>query len=539
VAPRLIPPDPEFRSQAERTLWRRLKAKLPPDALLAANVRLGSHDDFYEADLVVGLPGQGFAVIEVKGGQVDHTDAGWVQYTPAGPKPIDPAGQADRAKRLLDSYLRARGWSHGPIRFEHLVAFPDVELGSRPPAPDLPRWQTIAKGDLDDAAGIVWDAIHQRNSDKPVPTAAWVAEAADMIGGRPDPARALLAVGQAREEYVTQLTEAQYRVLDLLRTNDRILVKGGPGTGKTWLALEQARRWAASGDQVLLVCYSIGLSRWMRQAVDAMGEKTARRIHVSTFSAFLVGKGIDVPKPSPGQHWWDVELPALAAPSVSADFDAVVIDEAQDFAAPWWPVLRKALRGERMFVAGDERQSVFPDRLARPPVEAFEVSLDENLRNTSQIVSVLGPLCPERMRHRGGEGPPVRFVPCSTSDAVDTADGIVEELLFARHDPGSIALLTTKHRHPDQLRQEEHLGKPGYWEGFGLGDEVFYATVMGFKGLERPVVVLAVDGFHDNVARDVMYTGMSRARDQLVVVGDLDQIRAACGDEVCRRLTGQ
>jgi ATP-dependent exoDNAse (exonuclease V) alpha subunit len=36
-----------------------------------------------------------------------------------------------------------------------------------------------------------------------------------------------------------------------------------------------------------------------------------------------------------------------------------------------------------------------------------------------------------------------------------------------------------------------------------------------------------------------MYTGMSRARDQLVVVGDLDQIRAACGDEVCRRLTGQ
>lgn len=60
---------------------------------------------------------------------------------------------------------------------------------------------------------------------------------------------------------------------------------------------------------------------------------------------------------------------------------------------------------------------------------------------------------------------------------------------------------------------------------------------MGFKGLERPVVVLAVDGFHENVARDVMYTGMSRARDQLVVVGDLEQIRHACGDEVCRRLS--
>jgi hypothetical protein len=65
------------------------------------------------------------------------------------------------------------------------------------------------------------------------------------------------------------------------------------------------------------------------------------------------------------------------------------------------------------------------------------------------------------------------------------------------------------------------------------------ATVMGFKGLERPVVVLAVDGFHDGVARDVLYTGLSRARNQLVVVGDIEMIRAAAGDELCRRLTAQ
>jgi ATP-dependent exoDNAse (exonuclease V) alpha subunit len=60
---------------------------------------------------------------------------------------------------------------------------------------------------------------------------------------------------------------------------------------------------------------------------------------------------------------------------------------------------------------------------------------------------------------------------------------------------------------------------------------------MGFKGLERPVVVLAVDGFREGVARDVLYTGLSRARDQLVVVGDLEEIRAAAGNEVCKRLT--
>lgn len=106
MAPRLIPPQPEFRSGAEERVWKRLKADLGPDCFLAANVHLHSHQDYYEADLVVGIPDVGFAVIEVKGGPVLHSDEGWIQVTPHGEKPVDPVGQADRAKRLLDSYVR-------------------------------------------------------------------------------------------------------------------------------------------------------------------------------------------------------------------------------------------------------------------------------------------------------------------------------------------------------------------------------------------------------------------------------------------------
>ncbi len=537
MAPRLIPPAPEFRSRAERRLWAALKSQLPPEAFLAANVHLGAHEDFYEADLVIGLPDCGFVVVEVKGGQVGHTDEGWIQYTREGPKHIDPAVQADRAKRLLDTYVRGRGWPHGPIRFEHMVAFPDVEFGDEPPAPDLPRWQLIAAGDVDDAAGRIWDALAHRITDKPIPGAAWVAELADLIGGRPDSARALLGAEQDRSEHVLRLTEEQYRVLDHMVSNDRISVVGGPGTGKTWLALEQARRWAKQKERVLLVCYSQGLSRWLRQAIDTSGVAVAGRVDVMTFSSYLVNLGVEVPAVA-DQHWWDVTLPALAAPLVTPAYDAVVVDESQDFADVWWPLLLASLRGQHLFIAGDERQSVFPDRRGRPTVQLATVTLTENLRNTSQIVSLLNPLVPDKMRHRGGVGPPVRFVQCATSDVYDRADAEVESLLFAGHVPSSVALLTTRHRHPNQLRIEELFGgKPGYWDGFGLGDDVFYATVMGFKGLERPVVVLAVDGFHDGVARDVLYTGLSRARDQLVVVGDLEEIRVAAGNEVCKRLT--
>jgi ATP-dependent exoDNAse (exonuclease V) alpha subunit len=59
---------------------------------------------------------------------------------------------------------------------------------------------------------------------------------------------------------------------------------------------------------------------------------------------------------------------------------------------------------------------------------------------------------------------------------------------------------------------------------------------MGFKGLERPAIVLAVDGFHPDVAREVMYVGLSRARDELVVCGDIDEIRKATNRDVAKRL---
>ena len=56
------------------------------------------------------------------------------------------------------------------------------------------------------------------------------------------------------------------------------------------------------------------------------------------------------------------------------------------------------------------------------------------------------------------------------------------------------------------------------WELFWTGQDVFYGTVTGFKGLERRVVVLAIDGFGDEGrARELLYTGMTRARDLLIL----------------------
>ena len=50
--------------------------------------------------------------------------------------------------------------------------------------------------------------------------------------------------------------------------------------------------------------------------------------------------------------------------------------------------------------------------------------------------------------------------------------------------------------------------------------------------------MLAVNGFRDEErAREMLYVGLSRARDLLVVCGDLELIRRVGGDAVAHRLT--
>lgn len=68
-------------------------------------------------------------------------------------------------------------------------------------------------------------------------------------------------------------------------------------------------------------------------------------------------------------------------------------------------------------------------------------------------------------------------------------------------------------------------------QAFHDDDAQFYGHVLGFKGLERSVVILCVNGLKDmDRAPEQLYVGLSRARCLLVVVvGDQELIATAGG----------
>ncbi len=69
------------------------------------------------------------------------------------------------------------------------------------------------------------------------------------------------------------------------------------------------------------------------------------------------------------------------------------------------------------------------------------------------------------------------------------------------------------------------------------GVDWYYGHVLGFKGLERRAVVLALNESRPRErSKERLYVGLSRARDQLVVCGDPEFVRDVGGPYVAKRL---
>jgi phosphoglycolate phosphatase-like HAD superfamily hydrolase len=550
MSPRCFPREPEFGpgGRAERRVWEALRDQLPDDAALLHSVMLTERAVEHEADLVVAWPGVGIAVIEVKGGQVSRHDGQWYQSSGGNTRPLrDPVRQAQDCKHVLRRLLAERHSAAAAARRAHLVAFPFTDIRPGWGYAGCTRDMILARNNLATSADRIHTAIDRHGAGHAPLTGDGLESLLEVLEGELPEQTSLLSWAEENEAYVDQLTRDQARVVRILREQRRLKVIGGAGSGKTWLALEQARYLAARGERIALVCYSRGLARFL-QRMTATWPPGHRPAYVGLFHALPLQWGADSPPPeedfAASVVYYEERLPtqmAQLAASLGEEekYDAIIVDEAQDIGAPWWPPTLACLRDPAtggLYAFLDEAQRVF-ERQGEVPIPLPPIVLDENIRNTKQIAQVFGSLGAAQARYRGMSGPPVRFVQCSPDEAVHEADAQVDRLLAEGWEPGQIALLVTGKRHQLQKEALDFHGWDGYWDDFFAAADVFYGHVLGFKGLERPAVVLAVNGIHDETrSREYLYVGLSRARSCLTVCGDLEQIAAIGGEGIRRRL---
>lgn len=409
---RMHPSAPEARSSAvERRVFAALQQGLPDDwvALHGRRVVLPAESARAdragrrrpvegEADFAVIAPRRGLLVLEVKGGQdVARDGDGWFSRDARGQRHAirDPGAQAQKVLHALKDFLRSRrGFPLHPddLRFGFGVALPDAVVAGDV-GPELPRPFVLDGGDL----GDVRTAIERLFDANGIPTdgldARFPAFATAALAGPFHLVRPLALRLAEQEEQLVALTDEQVRAFEMLADHARVAVRGVAGSGKTLVALAAAERFAAEGLRTLFLCFNAPLRAHLARHARGV---TVRTFHANCLElAERAGLQARIPA-RPTQAFYDDESPRLLAEALrrlpDERWDAVVVDEAQDFRASWWAPTRMLLRDEaagRFHCFLDPAQDVYGG--APSAADGFvQARLDYNCRNTARIAAWAG-----------------------------------------------------------------------------------------------------------------------------------------------------
>jgi superfamily I DNA/RNA helicase len=150
-------------------------------------------------------------------------------------------------------------------------------------------------------------------------------------------------------------------------------VTGPAGSGKTFALTARAARLAAEGREVLVLCFNSTLANRLRQLVvercaEFGGDPTL--VLCANFHNFCARVVDDAAKAGivadePARGTWPVKIVAKAeavlASGFECRFDAVFVDEGQDFTVDWWNLLRTRIvrpDGE-MLLAADPSVDIY------------------------------------------------------------------------------------------------------------------------------------------------------------------------------------
>ncbi|MCB9764442.1 MAG: NERD domain-containing protein [Alphaproteobacteria bacterium] len=555
--------DPEqIRPHSEGKVYRALKEQLSSDFIVFHSFPWlrrwrGNADKALvegEADFVILHPERGLLVLEVKGGDIYLEGPRWMRLEETGPVELrDPFEQARRNMHaLLDivaDWLRDNGEQlalkgrHAALSYGYAVFFPEKNYTGPPPA-NADRAIILSHRhvhDVSDAISVAYRAWE--DAPRPLGHAAlnllYRALTARPVFVSPVGAR----IPEERER-LHLLTETQTRAYQaLLRGRPRVLIQGPAGSGKTEIAFARAAELACEGRRVLLTCFNKELAIWLRERAEAdeslqaaSGSLVVEHFH-SLAKELAIHAGLAWDPRSSSDFWteqvYDIILTAaqrLESSGTWTRYDAILLDEAQDFHGAWWWALAEELlvkdEGAPLYAFMDPKQKLRAD--ASIPADfdmGSPVCIRENCRNTQRIATVGArtvELEPSFLPH-APQGAQVRILWAGRSDRQRRY--VEDELtrLGETHSlkQGQVALVGPSTR-VGSLAGTDTLGgfpltrSPAAWR---RGEGALVTTARSFKGLEADaVVVYDLGGLGEHFTLEDLYVACTRPRFHLTVI---------------------
>ena len=383
---RMIPPAFAAKTpEGERELFNKLRSD--PDTagwVVLHSLDLKKHQSKIEGelDMVVLVPSLGVLCIEVKGCTVSRQDGNWIY--PYGTSVEGPFKQAAKAMHSLRAYLVNRDCSLSRLLFFSAVVFTRVPFDEQ--SPEWHPWQYLnsrlfIRHPISGSVSNILQHAHEHMASR-VGRYSWYND----TDSRPSDGQVRKMVALLRDNFeytvsprgdlervenmICRFTEEQFDGLDLLAENDRVVFKGPAGTGKTFLAMEAAKRAIADGKSVLFLCYNSLLGDWLKAQTSGYSKNTTV-FQCRTFHSLLLEIAGEKPAMLANSEYWRKELPVRASDRLLDDsrvwpsYDMLVIDEAQDlleddYLDVFELLLNGGLAGGRWAFFGDfERQAIY------------------------------------------------------------------------------------------------------------------------------------------------------------------------------------
>lgn len=541
----------EIKSDAERKIFKWLKeAQNTEDWVVLHSLGISNHKKliYGEVDFVILAPKLGIFVIEVKGGGVRRDEGVWIftdRYNREHKKNRSPYEQAKEGMFSLLSVVDNRlGKNNKFTNFIHGfgVAFPDINFTTNDP--EIEPWQIFDKSFNKDIVGYIkklayntknrWIETHGYISENKTPNVKDIRDYLQILRSDFDLYVPFYTIIDRTEDRLINLTQEQYNLIDSWEDNSRLLVQGGAGTGKTLLAIEEAKKESRNGKKVALFCFNNLLGEWLRCYFDKC-ESNERPFYVGTFHSFLLKNIKDQNLTLPNEldnEFFQSDIFELALDSIIKSevcYDKIIIDEAQDLLERKYLdlidlIIQGGLRSGKWTMYGDlSMQSIYNSISADNMLKLLDdysifskYKLTKNCRNTKQIADEIKYITGYEYSSNVNnvDGLPVYYYSYSNiNNLEEKLESNIQRLLREGIKESQITILSPRKFQDSIINNLKTIKfEPYSTEG---NKQLSFCTIHSYKGLENSVIILTDIENYDDL--QLLYVGISRARSMLIV----------------------
>ena len=538
--PRVLDWETEKVPPSERRFLAAAKRDLPGDWIVIHGLIIKTVKPvrIQEVDFVVIDPDRGILIIEVKGGGINRRGNEWYSIDHAGDCHLikDPVSQSERCRyrirdRLNESLHYGRGNSRRRVpEMISAVSFPDIVQTNADLGPDLPVDLVIDSSDLRDLKSAL-DRIFNKHPKKPLSAHDVEAFCRTLEPPHYMLPRSLAARLDTNRDALERLTEEQARILTILENHRRVAIEGAAGTGKTVLAQIKATQLAKQGNRVLFLCFNRALADALSTSAEDDGFRATNFHRFCRQCAVDAGLAFTPPSENEAKKkFWANRAPSILMDALDrlpeCRFDAIVVDEAQDFKPDWWAVIDEALENDMdgvLYAFFDPRQKIYCGALPKG-LGVSPYPLKVNCRNTRRIAehaaSFVG--IEYELRPETPTGAAVETINYSTpNEMVERVRQQLHRLVQKEKiATDKITVLSTRSPENSPLSQPRKLGNFSLKEIPERRSHIRFTSLHAFKGLESDVVILTdVDGYPKSRTKTrLYYVAATRARTLLVVL---------------------